>query len=290
MGVSRFLLWELVEKIILYYSLYLDSALYFPRSDSSFRQKLEARSMSFLKIESFILSKVSPEYEDAKGRYFTIQFKAGMEEFLKGMVQWAKIMKWKVGLTEDLYEWSYGELFQSADLDSIVKMDYLDIRYLENPKDIKIFFYTELCSDYNDLYMTNNDHYKLHVIYDYHSSLERVREPRLCGTTIYRKSRAFNNDSSDYDQNYFALYPSHPNTKQVKHLIKHLQPCKILGLARAPGVGYTELKDEFKKLSEEAGNSPRVRLTQTRGLGAQTRTRSQVRAVYEYMNDAWYLF
>lgn len=228
-------------------TLYIDTALYFPGSTESFRKKLETREGTMSRLKSFMTTMVSnPEHN----YFFSIQYRAGMEKFLLDIVSWAK--DWKVGITEDLYEWNFKELLDYRD--KILKVDHLDCRYLNQAaqEQAHIFFYTAERSNFDHIYSTNNNHIKLHIIYDYHSSIERVREPRCCSSTIYRKCRAFSNDSDseDTDLNYYILYPSHPTTTQIKSIVKQLKPERIFGLSRAPGVGFTELKDEFKRLTE----------------------------------------
>ena len=228
-------------------TLYIDTALYFPGSDESFRKKLEGRNSAISRVKSFMTTMVS---NTENNYFFSIQYRAGMEKFMLDIVSWAK--NWKIGITEDLYEWNYKELLDYRE--KVFKVDNLDTRYLNQvaQEHAHIFFYTAEQSNFDHLYSTNSNHIKLHVIYDYHSSIERVREPRCCSSTIYRKCRAFNNDSDseETDLNYYVLYPSHPTTSQIKSIVKQLKPEKIFGLSRAPGVGYTELKDEFKRLTE----------------------------------------
>ncbi|XP_063674387.1 uncharacterized protein LOC134811473 [Bolinopsis microptera] len=215
-------------------TLYIDTALYFPGSDESFRKKLESRNSAMSRIKSFMTTMVS---NTEHNYFFSIQYRAGMEKFMLDIVSWAK--NWKIGITEDLYEWNYRELLDHRD--RTFKVDHLDHRLLNQvaQEQAHIFFYTAEQSNFDHLHSTNCNHIKLHVIYDYHSSIERVREPRCCSSTIYRKCRAFNNDSDseETDLNYYILYPSHPTTSQTKSIVKQLKPEKIFGLSRAPGVG-----------------------------------------------------
>ena len=226
--------------------LYIDSALYFPGSPESFRQKFDGRSGTMYRLKMFMTAMASKEENNY---FFSIHYKVGMEHFLQELVSW--VTDWKVGITEDLYEWNYRELLDYRD--KVVKIDHLDCRYLNNTiqSNTRIFFFTDEYSDFDHVQSTNADHVRLHVIYDYHSGLERVREPRCCSSVVYQKCRAFNNDpDEEQDLNYYVLYPSHPTTSQIRTIIKQLKPDKIFGLSRAPGVNYTELKDDFQKLTD----------------------------------------
>ena len=227
--------------------MYIDSALYFPGSADSFRQKLEGRVEAMYRLKMFLTAMASNEDNNY---FFSIHYQTGMEKFLVELVSW--VTDWKIGITDDLYEWNYKELLDYRD--KLVKIDHLDCRHLSNTTqdNTRIFFYTDECSDFDHVHSTNSDHVKIHVIYDYHSGLERVREPRGCNSVMYQKCRAFNNDpdSEEQDLNYYVLYPSHPTTFQIRTIIKQLKPDKIFGLSRAPGVNYTELKEDFKRLTD----------------------------------------
>jgi len=177
------------------------------------------------------------------------------------IISWVK--DWKVGLTEDLYELNYSEILEHKD--NVLKIDHLDTRYLNQRarEHAHIFFYSEEFSEFDHIYCSNSNHIKLHIIYDYHSSIERIREPRCCVNSIYRKCRAFNNDAEE-ELTYYVLYPTHPITHQIKTIIKQLKPDRLFGLSRAPGVGYSELKDEFKKLTDACTKTSRPSLSKHR--------------------------
>ena len=221
--------------------LYVDTALYFPGTTNDFKKNIGTQEFSYLDCTSFILSHV---LNATSSKFITIRFYYGMETFLLKFIQDAT--HFKVGMTSDLYESYYSELHTLSDRLFII--DHLDSRNL-SCRNAKVYFYTQISSDFDHIYSYDVNHIKLEFIYDYHSSVDRVEG---YSSNIYQKNVAFRvNENNEQDLTYYALYPTHLTTPQVKTLINLTKPDRIFGLSRAPGVGYTELKVDFMKKCEE---------------------------------------
>ena len=72
-------------------------------------------------------------------------------------------------------------------------------------------------------------------------------------------------DEEGDEGTFYLLYPMHPNTNQVRSMIKTLKPERVFGLATAAGVGYHNLRNDFTAQMEEYTRTrPSTRSTRPR--------------------------